>query len=968
MVQLSFLHLVLALFAFVPTLQGQKLCHMMYLNADNDLEAPIVRDLEEITGNSAFMAREGYKLYVLLDRYKGDKYYHEVLKNSYTASGKLRTEESTGTNLYTWDQTSKKLMIKTSTSFTGSEKNLDDKATLKAFLDEVLPLCKASGTDTYFLQGGSHGASFVGFGGDEAKSRRLASTVMENEDFAAVVKQSLTANGIAKLDMLGFDACLMASYSSMRAYAGVTKYLLASEAVEPGHGWDYSKWTASYTSIVDLGKQVIDTFVSSYHGWDEHEVPKTLALLDLTKFANFETKLDAFWVKLTEGLKAGDGSISKALGRSISSAVRFLGSGDMADSKGKQSKSSTDIGDFFRLFKNNCPSGGSTASTSTGQALDAAITAYNALIVHFKYGEGSPTKTTGVQFYLPEYKIAFDDMVYARDLTMCHTGGNKWCEYEFFEYISVAYKNFMNAYYTESLVSGTVANPVCIKGTGVMMKTGTAIAPVGITTTTTTATTTTTTKAGTTTTTAVATTATTTTFAKGSNGCYTYPAGTVGIDYRMDPCSKHRTSKTHKGAEGGMSVQTLVHERVVQAEAGVIVVIKVGDRLVDVCTHDAEVEWDGDVATAVMDGYVYSIDKQVVRIVQAGGPDKMEVAGFYFDKGTEPIISKANLTNRASSKMGFLTFTAWKGQIKSAVSLFVQGKDGFSAVEATAGGKFVPLLEDDTAPWERFEAAVPWDAKMKTRITGVDLKTAASSGIIDTSWGTAWPYFDLDTDDSLKTKCYAQTVEWKLQNFDICTDGLTTLTTTKAATATTKAATIPAGMVVLRQMIGGTMKFAVSDKAGFIKDLKAEAGIQKGLALALNVPADYITIVLEARRRLNDPATRRLSAGTVSCTYGVTVPKSSKVTSMATVQAKLKAASANKATFESQILDSIKKEAGASKYTVTLTTFNPPDEPVDMYGHPTDGGGVSSTSTSPSIRSAPLMAAIGLISVLLALP
>jgi hypothetical protein len=43
-----------------------------------------------------------------------------------------------------------------------------------------------------------------------------------------------------KLDIIGFDACLMAMYEVGSTLAPYGKYLLGSELLEPGHGWDYS--------------------------------------------------------------------------------------------------------------------------------------------------------------------------------------------------------------------------------------------------------------------------------------------------------------------------------------------------------------------------------------------------------------------------------------------------------------------------------------------------------------------------------------------------------------------------------------------------------------------------------------------------------------------------------------------------------------------------------------------------------
>lgn len=43
-----------------------------------------------------------------------------------------------------------------------------------------------------------------------------------------------------KLDIIGFDACLMAMYEVGALLSPYSHHLLASELLEPGHGWDYA--------------------------------------------------------------------------------------------------------------------------------------------------------------------------------------------------------------------------------------------------------------------------------------------------------------------------------------------------------------------------------------------------------------------------------------------------------------------------------------------------------------------------------------------------------------------------------------------------------------------------------------------------------------------------------------------------------------------------------------------------------
>jgi hypothetical protein len=55
----------------------------------------------------------------------------------------------------------------------------------------------------------------------------------------AVIRKSIERHGIQQLEMIGFDACLMGNWEALVGLQGLTRYVLASEEIEPGHGWDW---------------------------------------------------------------------------------------------------------------------------------------------------------------------------------------------------------------------------------------------------------------------------------------------------------------------------------------------------------------------------------------------------------------------------------------------------------------------------------------------------------------------------------------------------------------------------------------------------------------------------------------------------------------------------------------------------------------------------------------------------------
>ena len=90
-----------------------------------------------------------------------------------------------------------------------------------------------------------------------------------------------------KLDIIGFDACLMATYETATVANKYADYLIASEESEPGTGWYYTNWLnelSENTSIptVELSKTIIDDFISSCRTSSPNS-KVTLSLVDLAE-------------------------------------------------------------------------------------------------------------------------------------------------------------------------------------------------------------------------------------------------------------------------------------------------------------------------------------------------------------------------------------------------------------------------------------------------------------------------------------------------------------------------------------------------------------------------------------------------------------------------------------------------------------------------------------------------------------
>lgn len=115
-----------------------------------------------------------------------------------------------------------------------------------------------------------------------------------------------------KLDIIGFDACLMAMYEVALALAPHSRYLLASEILEPGHGWDYSALgaitagPAAGLSAADVGAALIQSYLQ--YGASAGTVGLALALVDLAAFGQLQTDLSALARSLQTQLSGPGGN------------------------------------------------------------------------------------------------------------------------------------------------------------------------------------------------------------------------------------------------------------------------------------------------------------------------------------------------------------------------------------------------------------------------------------------------------------------------------------------------------------------------------------------------------------------------------------------------------------------------------------------------------------------------------------
>lgn len=174
------------------------------------------------------------------------------------------------------------------------ERDTGDPATLTAFLDwahEALP------AERYGLVVWNHGAGLEGVAFDDS-SRGDRLTLEET-------RLAIERSKLGRVDLLGFDACLMGMVEVASELRGVADVLVASEELVPLEGWAYDRILAGLARDPDadpatLASRIVESYAERYA--DRRDI--TLAAIDLGGLPRLEAALDG----LADGIIEAPGS------------------------------------------------------------------------------------------------------------------------------------------------------------------------------------------------------------------------------------------------------------------------------------------------------------------------------------------------------------------------------------------------------------------------------------------------------------------------------------------------------------------------------------------------------------------------------------------------------------------------------------------------------------------------------------
>lgn len=112
-----------------------------------------------------------------------------------------------------------------------------------------------------------------------------------------------------KFSFVGFDACLMATFEMANYLSNYADYMIASEELEPGAGWDYVTWLSALAKdpamdMETLGNTIVDSFVDTNLEYDPDDYA-TLSMLDLGKMDDVTRKMENIGAGLSQALESG---------------------------------------------------------------------------------------------------------------------------------------------------------------------------------------------------------------------------------------------------------------------------------------------------------------------------------------------------------------------------------------------------------------------------------------------------------------------------------------------------------------------------------------------------------------------------------------------------------------------------------------------------------------------------------------
>jgi hypothetical protein len=193
-----------------------------------------------------------------------------------------------------------------------------------------------------------------------------------------------------KVDIFGFDTCLMGYMETAYQIKDHANYLVASEEVEPGDGWDYDGFLKavgrSGYDPKEIATRVVEAYGKSYMpGGSQSGRDVTLAAIDVTQLGSgLVPSLNSY----ADELKSNLPSVKSTVDRVRNSTQMFY------------NKDSADLGHFLSLMAKE--------SEGRSPALNKLATEYKKTVVAETHYGSSVSNASGLQVYFPKSSMYYN--------------------------------------------------------------------------------------------------------------------------------------------------------------------------------------------------------------------------------------------------------------------------------------------------------------------------------------------------------------------------------------------------------------------------------------------------------------------------------------------------------------------------------------------------------------------------------
>jgi hypothetical protein len=203
-----------------------------------------------------------------------------------------------------------------------------------------------------------------------------------------------------KIDLLGFDACLMNLVEVAYQLRDTAGLIVGSQETEPGDGWPYDRVLADLAakpgmSPAELGATIVRRYVDSYSN-----DAVTQSLLDLARMSTMKSVCDALGRALEKAVR--NPTEYAAITKAVLNAQRY------------EYRDFLDLYDLCSQLKQRCKT--QAVKDAAQNVMDALVVGDRRLVAAEKHKGGVVSRSRGVSIYFPrgDVTVAYPKLDFAR--------------------------------------------------------------------------------------------------------------------------------------------------------------------------------------------------------------------------------------------------------------------------------------------------------------------------------------------------------------------------------------------------------------------------------------------------------------------------------------------------------------------------------------------------------------------------